>query len=74
MAKYKIIGDNSDLVRVVNGNGSVTTFGKGSLEYDQFIQQIHHSCIHPSVHSFIRSFDQSIDPSMNESINQTINP
>ena len=40
MTKYKIIGENSDLVRVVNGNGSVTTFGKGSLEYDQFIQDV----------------------------------
>tara|TARA_B100001113_G_C20922114_1_gene540553 strand:+ start:255 stop:656 length:402 start_codon:yes stop_codon:yes gene_type:complete len=40
MTKYKIIGENSDLIRVVNGNGSVTTFGKGSLEYDQFIADI----------------------------------
>ena len=40
MTKYKIIGENLDLVRVVNGNGSVTTFGKGSWEYDEFIEDV----------------------------------
>ena len=32
MAKYKITGENSDQVRLVNDDGSVTVFSKGSWQ------------------------------------------
>ena len=40
MKKYKIVGQNSDLIRVVNGDGSVTTFSKESWEYNEFLAEV----------------------------------
>lgn len=40
MKKYKIIGQNSDLIRVVNGDGSITTFSKESWEYNEFLAEV----------------------------------
>ena len=40
MAKYKIVGQNSDLIRVVNSDESITTFNKESWEYEQFIEDV----------------------------------
>ena len=40
MKKYKIVGENSDLIRVVNGDGSITTFNKESWQYDQFVEDV----------------------------------
>ena len=40
MTKYKIVGQNSDLIRVVNSDGSITTFNKESWEYEQFVEDV----------------------------------
>ena len=40
MAKYKITGENSDQVRLVNDDGSVTVFGKDNWVYDQFLAEV----------------------------------
>tara|TARA_B100000965_G_C19584854_1_gene755252 strand:+ start:1478 stop:2089 length:612 start_codon:yes stop_codon:yes gene_type:complete len=40
MAKYKITGENSDQVRLVNDDGSVTVFSKGSWQYVEFVNEV----------------------------------
>jgi len=37
---YKIIGENLDFIRVINSDGSITNFGEGSYNYQQFIQDV----------------------------------
>ena len=37
---YKIIGENNDVIRTVNSDGSITCFHEGSPGYDKFIQDI----------------------------------
>ena len=40
MAKYKITGENSDQVRLVNDDGSVSVFGKDNWLYDKFLAEV----------------------------------
>ena len=40
MAKYKITGENSDQVRLVNDDGSVSVFSKDSWQYREFINEV----------------------------------
>ena len=40
MTMYKIIGENNDVIRTVNSDGSITCFQEGSPGYDKFIQDI----------------------------------
>ena len=40
MTMYKIIGENNDVIRTVNSDGSITCFQKGSPTYQQFIQDV----------------------------------
>ena len=40
MAKYKITGENSDQVRLVNDDGSVSVFGKDSWQYREFLSEV----------------------------------
>ena len=40
MTMYKIIGENSNVIRTVNSDGSITCFQEGSPGYDKFIQDI----------------------------------
>ena len=37
---YKIIGENNDIIRIVNSDGSITNFGEGSPGYEDFIQDV----------------------------------
>ena len=37
---YKIIGENKDIIRIVNSDGSITNFGEGSPGYEDFIQDV----------------------------------
>ena len=37
---YKIIGENLDFIRVINSDGSITNFGEGSSNYQQFVQDV----------------------------------
>jgi len=37
---YKIIGENNDIIRIVNSDGSITNFGEGSPGYKDFIQDV----------------------------------
>ena len=37
---YKIIGENNDVIRTVNSDGSITCFQEGSPGYDKFIQDV----------------------------------
>ena len=40
MTMYKIIGENNDVIRTVNSDGSITCFQEGSPGYDKFIQDV----------------------------------
>ena len=40
MAKYKITGENSDQVRLVNDDGSVSVFSKDSWQYREFLSEV----------------------------------
>ena len=40
MTMYKIIGENNDVIRTVNSDGSITCFQEGSPGYEKFIQDI----------------------------------
>jgi len=37
---YKIIGENNDVIRTVNSDGSITCFQEGSPGYEKFIQDV----------------------------------
>ena len=40
MTMYKIIGENNDVIRTVNSDGSITCFQEGSPGYEKFIQDV----------------------------------
>ena len=40
MTMYKIIGENNDVIRTVNSDGSITCFQEESPGYDKFIQDV----------------------------------
>ena len=40
MTMYKIIGENNNIIRTVNSDGSISCFQEGSPTYQQFIQDV----------------------------------
>ena len=40
MTMYKIIGENNDVIRTVNSDGSITCFQEGSPGYEKLIQDV----------------------------------
>tara|TARA_B100000287_G_scaffold199251_1_gene188240 strand:- start:53 stop:415 length:363 start_codon:yes stop_codon:yes gene_type:complete len=62
MAKYKIVGQDKDQIRVVNDDGSITTFNQTSWQYEQFVADvvgIGTSCVEGADVITTTSYDQA---------------
>ena len=62
MAKYKIVGQDKDQIRVVNDDGSTTTFNQTSWQYEQFVADvvgIGTSCVEGADVITTTSYDQA---------------